>query len=72
MGLCTETSGSMSTTELTGVATLWGEFQAMLTFFFIFFWSFTRVMNCFYIKNKALSPEIKTPGASSPAGCGCS
>lgn len=36
-----------------------GEFHVMFTFF-VFFWTFTRVMNCFYIKNKALSPEIKT------------
>lgn len=28
-----------------------GEFHGMFTFFFIFFWTFTRVMNCFYIKN---------------------
>lgn len=28
-----------------------GEFHGMLMFCFVFFWTFTRVRNCFYIKN---------------------
>lgn len=46
---------------LTSVSSV-GEFRVMFMLF-MFFWSFARVMNCFHIKNKALSPEIKTSGA---------
>lgn len=44
-----------------------GEFHGMFTLFFVFFQRFGRVMNCFYIKNKSLSPEMKAEGPSSPA-----
>lgn len=40
-----------------------GEFRVMFVVFFVFCWSFTRVMNCFCIKNKALFPEMKTAGS---------
>ena len=60
----TEISGILSSTALAGVRTRrGGEFHVMWAFLFAFFWSSTRVINCFYIKNKALSPEIKTSGS---------
>lgn len=40
-----------------------GEFRVVFTLFFVFVWSFTRAMNCFYMKSKALFPEMKASGS---------